>query len=176
MDRATPSPRGDFYPPDPQSTASPDPEARGRKRRRDPLNPFSLPRHKPSGESSTLRGRCRHRSLSRGRHLVPTSTTTTAAVAHTTPLRSTGRNSPAPAAENHRRSQSPSRSRSPGGGQIEAEVVMPVMVTGQRRRQTRRSRSRRHGLKGPLASVAQAGRPILGFEEWVTEDGAMGKD
>ncbi|KAJ4390046.1 hypothetical protein N0V93_007519 [Gnomoniopsis smithogilvyi] len=181
MDRASTSSRGDFYTTDPQSTESPDPETRGRKRRRDPLNPFSLPRHKPSAESSTLRGRCRHRSTSR-MHLVTTMTAATAAAAHTTSHR-TGRDSPellspAAAAENYRRSKSPSRSRSPGASHVEAEAVPIVM--GQRRRQTRRqrtqSRGRRQGLKGALASAAQTGRPNLGFEEWVKEDGGMGKD
>lgn len=169
MDRAATSSMVDFYNPDPQTTASPDPEARGRKRRRDPLNLFSLPRHKPSGESSTLRGRCRYRSPSR-MHLVSTSATATVAAAHTTAHRK-GRDrpelSPAPEKrrlvgvvvlrpENHRRSQSPSRSRSPGGrSQVEAEVV-PVVMMRQRRRQRTQSRSRRHGLKGAFASMAQA--------------------
>lgn len=178
MDRSTTSSRGDFYVADSQSTSSPDPEVRGRKRRRDPLNPFSLPRHKPSAESSTLRGRCRHRSASR-MHMV--STLTAASAAHTTSHR-TGRDSPEllspAAAEDHRRSQSPSRSRSPGASQVEAEAVS--VVSGQTRRQTRRqrtqSRGRRHGFKGALASVAQTGRPNLGFEGWVMEDGEIEKD
>lgn len=183
MDRAATSSRGgDFYTSDPQSTASPDPEARGRKRRRDPLNnsPFSLPRHRPSGESSTLRGRCRHRSASRMHLVVSTissssgTTTTNAAAAAANAL------SPellSPATENHRRSRSPSRSRSrPGRHQIEA-----AEMAGQRRRQGRRqqrtqSRGRRHGLTGALTSAAQTGRPNLGFEEWVAEDGEREKD
>lgn len=175
MDRAATSSRGDFCTVDPQSISSPDPEARGRKRRRDPLNIFSLPRHKPSGESSTLRGRCRHRSASR-MHLVSTSTT----AAHTTSQRM-DRDSPellSPASENHRRNRSPSRSRSPAASQLEAEAV--PAVTGSRRRQGRRqrtqSRGRRQGLKGPLTSVVQTGRPSLGFEGWADEDGALEKD
>lgn len=183
MDRAATSSRGgDFYTSDPQSTASPDPEARGRKRRRDPLtnNPFSLPRHKPSGESSTLRGRCRHRSASRMHLVVSTMSSSTS----TTATAAAGANvvvSPellSPATEYHRRSRSPSRSRSrPGRNQIDAADVM----AGQRRRQGRRqqrtqSRGRRHGLQGALTSVAQTGRPNLGFEEWVAEDGEREKD
>lgn len=192
MDRAATASRGgDFYTSDPHSTASPDPEARGRKRRRDPLNnPFSLPRHKPSGESSTLRGRCRHRSASRMHLVVSTlgsSTTSTASNAAVAAAAAAAANvvspellSPASAESHHRRSRSPSRSRSPGRGrQLEASEVM---AAGQRRRQGRRqqrtqSRGRRHGLRtGALALVVQTGRPSLGYEEWVTEDGEREKD
>lgn len=113
MDRATTSSRGDFSTPDPQSIASPDPEARGRKRRRDPLNLFPLSRHKPSGESSTLRGRCRHRSTSH--HTDRDSRALSPAPERRRLL--VGAAVPRP--ENHRRSQSPSRSRSLGENQVE---------------------------------------------------------
>lgn len=194
MDRAATSSRGgDFYTSDPQSTTSPDPEARGRKRRRDPLtnnNPFSLPRHKHSGESSTLRGRCRHRSASR-MHLVMStmsgSSNSSSSAATITTAAAGGANvvvSPellSPATENHRRSRSPSRSRS-RPGRHHHQIEAAADFTGQRRRQGRRQQRtqsrgrRRHGLQGGLTSVAQTGRPNLGFEEWVTEDGESEKD
>ncbi|CAN8102179.1 unnamed protein product [Discula destructiva] len=193
MDCSTTTPRIDIYTIDPQSTscglASPDPEARGRQRRRDPLNLFAIPRHNPSRESSTLRGRCRHRSTSR-MNLV-TLTSTTAASQHGRSHR--GDRSPerrllaagvivvraeGPRRCRRRRGQSPSRSRSPGRGSGSgsgkvAEVLVVSPVVGKRRRQRSQSRGRRHGLEGAFASVVLAGRPTLGFDGWVAEDGGV---
>lgn len=193
MDRPTTSSRADFYTTDPQSTLlSPDPEARGRQRRRDPLHPYALPRtHNPSRESSTLRGRCRHRSASRlNTHLGAALSKTSSRHRGDSPGREKRRLLAGAVVAvvggggRRRRSRSRSRGRRSCGGRMvvpEVLVVSPGVggVMGQwSRRQRTQSRSRRqHGLEGAYASVALAGRPTLGFEGWVAEDGdANGKD
>lgn len=133
--------------------ASPDPEARGRKRRRDPIHlTFNRPQHNPSA-GSTLRGRCRHRSPSR------------LAVASRTASRGTRDASPCASKrrlvatiklrpENHRRSRSPSRSRSMGDSNV---------VPSKRRRQRTQSRSRPHNEKETLSPITQSPRTAIGF-------------
>lgn len=123
-----------------------DPEARGRKRRRDPIHvTFSRPQHNPSA-GSTLRGRGRHRSPSR------------LAIASRTNSRGTRDASPSTSKrrlvavitlrpENHRRSRSPSRSR---------PAADPDVVSAKRRRQRTQSRSRPHNEKDLLPTIKQS--------------------
>lgn len=194
MDRPILSPTLNFdcSPSHPPPLSSPDPEARGRsKRRRDPLtlNSFSSLTARSRGESSTLRGRRRHRSPSR-MNLVASRASTAASTPRDVREEDM---SPPPSPEkrrlvavalvlrpeNHRRSQVPSRSRSPDGsggdlGMGKAEVVSVVM--SQRRRQRTQSRSRRHGLDEALASGGQARSRLLGFEGWTTDRNARDGD
>lgn len=123
-----------------------EPEARGRKRRRDPVHvTFSRPQHNPSA-GSTLRGRGRHRSPSR------------LAIASRTNSRGTRDASPSTSKrrlvaviklrpENHRRSQSPSRSR---------PAADPNVVSAKRRRQRTQSRSRPHNEKDLFPPIKQS--------------------
>lgn len=177
--------------------SSPDPEARGRRRRRDPLS-HHFARPPRARQSSALRGRGRHRSPSRlslagcvsragsssrqhpgGDH----SPITAGAAAVGSPMSSpTAENRRylgvlATMPENHRRSRSPSRSRSPGRGggagmgKGAAEVLLPYVMS-QRRRQRTQSRSRRHGLEEAFASGGRAVRsPLVGSGMWSTDAG-----
>lgn len=200
MDQITLSTNFELYTPDPQSTttttststttrpvSSPDPEARGRKRRRDPLNLSSLQRQHNTAraESSTLRGRCRHRSPSRLAIM-----TSMSSHPGTGPGNAAGQDPPASPTsspetrrflsvimawpENHRRSQSPSRSRSRGGGRTKAELF-PLAMTARRRQRTQ-SRSRRHGREEAFATVRSSPRSPLGFGGWAVEETAKAQD
>ncbi|KAJ0118161.1 hypothetical protein J7T55_014614 [Diaporthe amygdali] len=133
----------------------PEPETRGRKRRRDPIQvTFRRPNHNPS-TGSTLRGRCRHRSPSRlaiasransrGTRDVSSSASKRRLVAVMTVR-----------LENHRRSQSPSRSRSAGDSNV---------MLAKRRRQRTQSRSRSHNGEEMFSPIKQSpGATIeLGF-------------
>ncbi|POS80572.1 hypothetical protein DHEL01_v201034 [Diaporthe helianthi] len=125
--------------------ASSDPEARGRKRRRDPIHvTFSRSQHNPSA-GSTLRGRCRHRSPSRP---AVASRTNSCGVKDVSPSTSKRRLVAVITLlpENHRRSKSPSRSR-PGGD--------PDLLSAKRRRQRTQSRSRPHGEKETFSPITQ---------------------
>lgn len=131
--------------------STPDPESRGRKRRREPIS-FTSTR----AESCSFRGRCRHRSSSR---LAIVSSRANSRAGHTPSASSKGRllGIIVLRPENHQRSQSPSRSRSPG---------MPEMApasTSKRRRQRTRSRGRQHGRDGTFSPVVQSQKPLLGL-------------
>ncbi|KAI1877133.1 uncharacterized protein JN550_001205 [Neoarthrinium moseri] len=108
--------------------SSPEPEQRGRKRRRSP-GPFLTvtTRQIPSGESATFRGRSRHRSVSR----IDGSRNTSRLRGWS--LSPTRRKLLRIVKINRHRSQSPSRSRSPN-----------TQEPSKRRRQRTRSRSREH--------------------------------
>lgn len=132
--------------------STPDPEARGRKRRRDPIS-FTFNR---TESCTTFRGRCRHRSSSR---LAIVSSRTNSSAGHSPSASSKRRllGIIVLRPENHRRSQSPSRSRSPG---------MPetaVASASKRRRQRTQSRSRQHDRDGVFAPVSQAQKPPVGL-------------
>ncbi|KAI0009725.1 hypothetical protein F4779DRAFT_581190 [Xylariaceae sp. FL0662B] len=109
--------------------SSPEPDnQRGRKRRRSPPGPLGVTATQiPSGESATLRGRCRHRSTSR------------LDISRNTSRLRSGSLSPTRkkllqiVQLNRHRSQSPSRSRSPN-----------AQEPTKRRRQRTSSRSRKH--------------------------------
>lgn len=124
---------------------SPEPEARGRKRRRDPIHlTFSRPQHNPS-VGSTLRGRCRHRSPSR---LAIASRTNSRGMRDASPSVSKRRLVAVITLrpENHKRSKSPSRSR-PGG---DSNVFF-----AKRRRQRTQSRSRPYDEKETFSPITQ---------------------
>lgn len=134
-----------FFPTSVDFLAASDPEARGRKRRRDPIHvTFSRPQHNPS-TGSTLRGRCRHRSPSR---LAVASRTNSRGVRDASPSTSKRRLVAVITLlpENHRRSKSPSRSR-PGGD--------PNMLSAKRRRQRTQSRSRPYDERETLSVITQ---------------------
>lgn len=134
-----------YFPASVDFWASSDPEARGRKRRRDPIHvTFNRPQHNPS-TGSTLRGRCRHRSPSR---LAVASRTTSRGVRDASPCTSKRRLVAVITLlpENHRRSKSPSRSR-PGGD--------PNMLSAKRRRQRTQSRSRPYEEKETFSPITQ---------------------
>ncbi|KAI3402123.1 hypothetical protein diail_52 [Diaporthe ilicicola] len=137
-----------------RAVASPDPEARGRKRRRDPIQvTFSRPHHNPS-TGSTLRGRCRHRSPSR---LANASRTNSRSTRDASPSASKRRLVAVITVrpENHRRSHSPSRSRS---------ARDPNVMSVKRRRQRTQSRSRFHDGKESSPIRQSQGTTIeLGF-------------
>ncbi|KAK6085767.1 hypothetical protein SCUP234_02674 [Seiridium cupressi] len=109
--------------------SSPEADQRGRKRRRSPTPFFAVTtRQLPSGESSTFRGRSRHRSASRldmsrnvSRLRDASLSPTRRKMLHIAQL------------INRHRSQSPSRSRSPN-----------TQEPSKRRRQRTRSRGREH--------------------------------
>ncbi|KAG8166912.1 hypothetical protein KVR01_002601 [Diaporthe batatas] len=138
-----------FFPTSVDFLASPDPEARGRKRRRDPIHvTFSRPQHNPS-TGSTLRGRCRHRSPSR---LAVASRTNSRGVRDVSPSTSKRRLVAVITLlpENHRRSKSPSRSR-PGGE-----------LSAKRRRQRTQSRSRPYDEKETFSPMTQPPGTTIG--------------
>lgn len=137
-----------------------DPEARGRKRRRDPVHiTFTRPQHNPSA-GSTLRGRCRHRSPSR---LAIASRTNSHATRDASPSASKRRLVAVITLrpENHRRSQSPSRSRSAGD---------PNMMFAKRRRQRTQSRSRPHIEKETFSPITQSPGTAIEFGFVSTEE------
>lgn len=125
--------------------AAQEPEARGRKRRRDPIHvTFSRPQHNPSA-GSTLRGRCRHRSPSRLAIASRTNSRTTRDAS----LSASKRRLVAVITlrpENHRRSQSPSRSRPAGDTNV---------VSAKRRRQRTQSRSRPQVEEDTFSTITQ---------------------
>ena len=138
----------DFFSPKqhaPGLLTPPDPEARGRKRRRDPITlAFSRPQHNPS-TGSTLRGRCRHRSPSR---LAVASRTNSRGMRDASPS-ATKRRLVAVITlrpENHKRSKSPSRSRTDGD---------PNVLSTKRRRQRTQSRSRPYDEKETFSPTTQ---------------------
>lgn len=136
-----------------RARASPDPEVRGRKRRRDPIQvTFSRPQHNPS-TGSTLRGRCRHRSPSR---LATASRTNSRSIRDASPSASKRRLVAVITVrpENHRRSQSPSRSRSAGDSNV---------VSVKRRRQRTQSRSRPHDGKQTFSTISQSPGTTIKF-------------
>lgn len=177
-----------------------DPEARGRRRRRDPV-PVYTTLHRPQhpAESSTLRGRRRYRSLScmnndnnflslsasraaspravRHNHHHHHHETTTTVVAEDDVLTkrrvlSTVFLRP----ENHRRSQSPSRSRSPvpEKSQKKAQAIFSSSSSiAARRRQRTQSRSRPHGQAGLLDTGVLMEASSLRLE-LVTTNGSAG--
>jgi hypothetical protein len=149
MERQVLSTSVDFFSPKPHASSvltPPDPEARGRKRRRDPIHlTLSRPQHNPS-TGSTLRGRCRHRSPSR---LALASRTSSCGMRDASPS-ATRRRLVAVITlltENHKRSKSPSRSR-PGGD--------PNVMSAKRRRQRTQSRSRPYDEKDTFSPIRQS--------------------
>lgn len=166
-----------------------DPEARGRRRRRDPV-PVCTTLYRPQHmESSTLRGRGRRRSPSCMNNLMPLSasraaspravrrhqeaTTTGAAGAEDVKKRRVfGAVLLRP--ENHRRSQSPSRSRSPvleKNQQKKAQGVFSSTMAARRRQ----SRSRPHGQAGLIDSGLLMERPSLRLGLLAAEGSARGQ-
>lgn len=165
MDRLSLATSVDFHvvsEPHPTCLSPTDPEARGRRRRRDPV-PVYTALHRPQHvEASTLRGRGRCRSLSsqnvirlsassratsprRARHLHHKQEAAMSAEDGSKKRRLLGVLLLRP--ENHRRSQSPSRSRSPVlEKKAHGTFSSPSMAA--RRRQRTQSRSRPHGQAG----------------------------
>ncbi|KAI1461474.1 hypothetical protein F4805DRAFT_284176 [Annulohypoxylon moriforme] len=108
--------------------SSPEPDSRGRKRRRSPPDTLAVTTNRlPSTDSTTFRGRCRHRSSSR---LDVSRNTSRLRSGSLSPIR---RKLIRAIQLNRHRSQSPSRSRSLNGQE-----------SSKRRRQRTQSRSRDH--------------------------------
>ncbi|KAI1470833.1 uncharacterized protein F4812DRAFT_280477 [Daldinia caldariorum] len=116
--------------------SSPEPDSqRGRKRRRSPPEALAVAAARvPSAESSTFRGRCRHRSSSR---LDISRNTSRLRGGSLSPTR---RKLIRVVQLNRHRSQSPSRSRSPN-----------TLEAPKRRRQRTQSRSRNHEVESKKA-------------------------
>lgn len=171
MEQPTFTAKTEFLIPDhhmPLGLSSPEPESRGRKRRRDPISfTFTRPNHSPSVESCTLRGRCRHRSSSR---LAFISSRASSCARHASSSSSKGRLLGVILfrAENHRRSQSPSRSRSPGDHEMAS--------ASKRRRQRTRSRSRKHNRDGHPSPAGPSQKPPLGLVYLHAQDSPRRKD
>lgn len=173
MELPTFSAMADFSTPDHYTSCgltSPDPESRGRKRRRDPISfTFTRPDHSPSAESCTFRGRSRHRSSSR---LTVLSSRASSRARHTSPSPSKRRllGIIVIRPENRRRSQSPSRSRSPGAPE------MATAAASKRRRQRTRSRSRPHGRDGTFSLVGQSQKAPFGLVYLRAQDDVKGME
>lgn len=143
----------------PSNLASPEPESRGRKRRRSPLRLTLVSGQTPSGESATLRGRQRHRSTS----LLNISSRATSMSLRDASHSPSRRRLLCVMHLERKRSQSPSRSCSPNGKDVP-----------KRRSQRTRSRSRSHhdvhfasvDLKSPLQfEFVARGKEAPGQEE-----------
>lgn len=166
-----------------------DPEARGRRRRRDPI-PVYTTLHRPSVESSTLRGRGRYRSPScvnliplsasragspRARHHHQEAILAAAEDASNRRILSMMLLRP----ENHRRSQSPSRSRSPvleknpaAKKKAAAQGMFSSSSMAARRRQRTQSRSRTHGQAGLFETGVLMEGSSLRLELMMAADGS----
>lgn len=172
--------------PHPGCLSPTDPEARGRRRRRDPIPVYTTlhrPQHNSLVESSTFRGRVRYRSPS-GMGLISLSTSR----AGSPPARHHHHQEAEDAKkrrllgvmllrpENHRRSQSPSRSRSPvlTKNQKKAQDMFSSSAAARRRQRTQ-SRSRTHGQAGLFETGVLMERSSLMLEMMTADGSARGQ-